>query len=75
MNPRHTRLLRFGKVRIDFGAPRHYPPVAQRDAVRTATDELMRELATQSGRCCVDRYAATFAPGDTVLTCDLQKGG
>ncbi|MGQ4616557.1 1-acyl-sn-glycerol-3-phosphate acyltransferase [Nocardia sp. R7R-8] len=60
VNPRGSRLLRFGKVRIAFGAPRRYPPAEQRHVVRAATDELMRELAARSGRCYVDRYAATF---------------
>ncbi|WP_040782635.1 lysophospholipid acyltransferase family protein [Nocardia pneumoniae] len=60
VNPRGSRLLRFGRVRIDFGTPRHYPPADQRHMVRAATDELMRELAARSGRRYVDRYAATF---------------
>ncbi|MGW4325522.1 lysophospholipid acyltransferase family protein [Nocardia sp. NPDC004573] len=62
VNPRGSRLLRFAKVRIEFAAPRRYPPAEQRQTVRAATDELMRELAARSGRCYVDRYAATF-PG------------
>ncbi|WP_330250346.1 hypothetical protein OG874_29420 [Nocardia sp. NBC_00565] len=63
VNPRGSRLLRFGKVRISFGAPRYYPqltPLLAANDVRTATDDLMRELAARSGRHYVDRYAATF---------------
>ncbi|MEU7763930.1 lysophospholipid acyltransferase family protein [Nocardia sp. NPDC049190] len=60
VNPRGSRLPRFSKVRVDFGAPRHYLPTAEHHTVRTATDELMLELAARSGRCYVDRYAATF---------------
>ncbi|WP_280466398.1 lysophospholipid acyltransferase family protein [Nocardia brasiliensis] len=60
VNPRGTRLPRFGKVRISFGAPRYYLPADQHRAARTATDELMREIAARSGRHYVDRYAATF---------------
>ncbi|MFG1791939.1 lysophospholipid acyltransferase family protein [Nocardia sp. NPDC049149] len=62
VNPRGKRLLRFGKVRISFGAPRYYLPVEAdpRVVARTATDELMRELATRTGRHYVDHYAATF---------------
>lgn len=63
VNPRGSRLLRFGKVRISFGAPRYYPqltPLPAANDVRTATDDLMRELAARSGRHYVDRYAATF---------------
>ncbi|WP_280455895.1 lysophospholipid acyltransferase family protein [Nocardia brasiliensis] len=60
VNPRGTRLPRFGKVRISFGAPRYYLPADQHRAARTATDELMREMAARSGRHYVDRYAATF---------------
>ena len=62
VNPRGSRLLRFGKVRITFGAPRRYPPAQQHHAVRTATDELMREMAARSGRHYVDHYAVTFTP-------------
>ncbi|WP_159843002.1 lysophospholipid acyltransferase family protein [Nocardia sp. CY41] len=61
VNPRGSRLLRFAEVRIEFAAPRRYPPAEQRQTVRAATDELMRELAARSGRCYVDRYAATFS--------------
>ncbi|GAA5089510.1 lysophospholipid acyltransferase family protein [Nocardia iowensis] len=65
VNPRGRRLPRFGKVRISFGAPRYYLPAEHhRDdhhvAARTATDELMREIAARSGRHYVDHYAATF---------------
>ncbi|WP_280430277.1 lysophospholipid acyltransferase family protein, partial [Nocardia brasiliensis] len=60
VNPRGARLPRFGKVRISFGAPRYYLPADQHRAARTATDELMREMAARSGRHYVDRYAATF---------------
>uniref|UniRef100_UPI002457C8D4 lysophospholipid acyltransferase family protein n=1 Tax=Nocardia abscessus TaxID=120957 RepID=UPI002457C8D4 len=60
VNPRGSRLPRFGKVRIEFGAPRRYPATEQRHLVRAATDELMREMAARSGRHYVDRYAATF---------------
>ncbi|MEV5834035.1 lysophospholipid acyltransferase family protein [Nocardia sp. NPDC052112] len=71
VNPRGRRLPRFGKVRISFGTPRRYPQLtpspmvgigteAPACHVRAATDELMRELATRSGRHYVDRYAATF---------------
>ncbi|MEU6564137.1 lysophospholipid acyltransferase family protein [Nocardia nova] len=59
VNRRDRRLLRFGKVRIVFGAPRRFEPV-DRAAVRAATDDLMVELATRSGRRYVDCYAATF---------------
>lgn len=48
---------------MSFGAPRYYPqltPLPAANQVRTATDELMRELAARSGRHYVDRYAATF---------------
>lgn len=60
VNPRGKRLPRFAKVRIGFGAPRYYLPADQQRAARTATDELMREIAARSGRYYVDRYAATF---------------
>ncbi|MGX1770753.1 lysophospholipid acyltransferase family protein [Nocardia brasiliensis] len=60
VNPRGARLPRFGKVRISFGAPRYYLPADQHRAARTATDELMREMAARSGRHYVDQYAATF---------------
>ncbi|MGY1867248.1 MULTISPECIES: lysophospholipid acyltransferase family protein [Nocardia] len=60
VNPRGSRLPRFGKVRIEFGAPRRYPATEQRHLVRAATDQLMREMAARSGRHYVDRYAATF---------------
>ncbi|MBF6448577.1 hypothetical protein IU429_12950 [Nocardia elegans] len=62
VNRRGRRLLRFGKVRILFGAPRTFPPV-DRAAVRTATDEPMVELAMRSGRRYVDCYAAHFRAG------------
>ncbi|WP_167477917.1 lysophospholipid acyltransferase family protein [Nocardia arthritidis] len=60
VNPRGRRTWRFAKVRIAFGAPRHYPRL-EPTAVRTATDDLMRELAARAGRPYVDEYAATFA--------------
>ncbi|MFI6040267.1 lysophospholipid acyltransferase family protein [Nocardia sp. NPDC051321] len=60
VNPRGTRLPRFGKVRISFGTPRYYLPAEQRHVARTNTDELMRELAARSGRHYVDQYATTF---------------
>ncbi|PPJ28788.1 1-acyl-sn-glycerol-3-phosphate acyltransferase [Nocardia nova] len=59
VNRRGRRLLRFGRVRIVFGAPRTFLPV-DRAAVRTATDGLMAELAMRSGRRYVDCYAAHF---------------
>ncbi len=59
VNPRGRRLLRFAKVRITFGRPRYFLP-ADHTAVRAATDELMVELASRSGRRYVDHYAATF---------------
>ncbi|MFI7003511.1 lysophospholipid acyltransferase family protein [Nocardia sp. NPDC050175] len=60
VNPRNSRLPRFGKVRISFGTPRYYLPAEQHHVARTATDELMRELAARSGRHYVDQYATTF---------------
>ncbi|MFE3543527.1 lysophospholipid acyltransferase family protein [Nocardia sp. NPDC059177] len=64
MNPRGRKLLRFTKVRISVRPPRHYPAAEHHAQVRVATDQLMREIAAQSGRPYVDRYAATFAVGD-----------
>ncbi|MFQ6392264.1 lysophospholipid acyltransferase family protein [Nocardia sp. KC 131] len=66
VNPRDGRFWRFGKVRIDVGAPRYYPSIVSHTDlpcahVRTATDVLMRELAARSGRHYVDSYAATFS--------------
>ncbi|CAM4254143.1 lysophospholipid acyltransferase family protein [Nocardia ninae] len=60
VNPRGSRLPRFGKVRISFGTPRYYLPAEQHHTARTATDELMRDLATRAGRHYVDQYATTF---------------
>lgn len=59
VNPRGSRMWRFAKVRITFGAPRQYPRLDHRE-VRAATDALMHELASRSGRPYVDEYAATF---------------
>ncbi|MEU4807967.1 lysophospholipid acyltransferase family protein [Nocardia fluminea] len=61
MNPRGRKLLRFTKVRITVHPARRYPTAVQHAQVRAATDLLMREIATLSGRPYVDRYAATFA--------------
>lgn len=60
VNPRGSRMWRFAKVRVHFGAPRYYPPAEARADARTETDALMRELARRSGRQYVDSYAATF---------------
>ncbi|MEV6277926.1 lysophospholipid acyltransferase family protein [Nocardia sp. NPDC051832] len=62
MNPRGSKILRPAKIRISIGAPRYYFAADQQTTPRTATDELMRELAARSGRPYVDRYAAHFAP-------------
>jgi 1-acyl-sn-glycerol-3-phosphate acyltransferase len=62
INPRDRRMLRPGRVRITFGHPRYFPPL-DRAGVRTATDQLMTDLAARSGRCYVDRYAATWPAG------------
>ncbi|WP_194815844.1 1-acyl-sn-glycerol-3-phosphate acyltransferase [Nocardia sp. XZ_19_385] len=62
MNPRGSKMLRPAKIRISIGAPRYYFAADQQTTPRTATDELMRELAARSGRPYVDRYAAHFAP-------------
>ncbi|MGV9680036.1 lysophospholipid acyltransferase family protein [Nocardia sp. NPDC003482] len=59
VNPRHRRLLRFARVRIEFAPPRHFLPTTP-EAVRTATDTLMRDLANRSGNHYVDQYATTF---------------
>ncbi|MFF0489959.1 lysophospholipid acyltransferase family protein [Nocardia sp. NPDC004068] len=59
VNPRNRRLLRFARVRIEFAPPRHFLPTTP-EAVRTATDTLMRDLATRSGNHYVDQYATTF---------------
>lgn len=61
MNPRGRKLLRFTKVRISVHPARRYPAAEHHAQVRVATDQLMREIATLSGRPYVDRYAATFA--------------
>lgn len=61
MNPHGRKLLRFTKVRISVQPARRYPAAEYRAQVRAATDQLMREIAEQSGRPYVDRYAATFA--------------
>ncbi|MFC9893678.1 lysophospholipid acyltransferase family protein [Nocardia sp. NPDC127579] len=61
MNPRGSRMLRPARIRIGIGAPRYYFDADQQTTARTATDQLMRELATRSGRPYVDQYAATFA--------------
>ncbi|MEV0059233.1 lysophospholipid acyltransferase family protein [Nocardia sp. NPDC050718] len=61
MNPRGRKLLRFTKVRISIQPARRYPAAVHRAQVRVATDQLMREIALQSGRPYVDRYAASFA--------------
>ncbi|MFI9508768.1 lysophospholipid acyltransferase family protein [Nocardia sp. NPDC052566] len=61
VNPRGSRMWRFAKVRITFGAPRQYPRLGEPTDARAATDALMREIATRSGRHYVDHYAATFA--------------
>ncbi|TQM30552.1 lysophospholipid acyltransferase family protein [Nocardia bhagyanarayanae] len=60
VNPRGSRMWRFAKVRVHFGAPRYYPPAETRADARCETDALMRELARRSGRQYVDSYAATF---------------
>ncbi|MGW5922602.1 lysophospholipid acyltransferase family protein [Nocardia fluminea] len=60
-NPHGRKLLRFTKVRITVHPARRYPTAVQHAQVRAATDLLMREIATLSGRPYVDRYAATFA--------------
>ncbi|MGW5436204.1 lysophospholipid acyltransferase family protein [Nocardia asteroides] len=61
MNPRGRKLLRFTKVRISIQPARRYPAAVHRAQVRVATDQLMQEIARQSGRPYVDRYAASFA--------------
>ncbi|MEU8896391.1 lysophospholipid acyltransferase family protein [Nocardia sp. NPDC048505] len=61
MNPRGSKLLRPARIRLSIGAPRYYFAADRNTTPRTATDELMRELAARSGRPYVDRYAATFA--------------
>ncbi|RJO74844.1 1-acyl-sn-glycerol-3-phosphate acyltransferase [Nocardia panacis] len=59
INPRGRRFWRPGRVHIVFGHARTFPPLDHTE-VRTATDTLMTDLATRSGRRYVDRYAAKF---------------
>lgn len=56
---RGQRFWRFGKVRVLFGQPRTFTP-ADHKGVRSATDELMKDLVVRSGRRYVNCYAATF---------------
>ncbi|MFI6868382.1 lysophospholipid acyltransferase family protein [Nocardia sp. NPDC050406] len=58
---RGRRCWRFGKVTVSFGRPRTFAP-ADRTGVRAATDALMNDLVTRSGRRYVNCYAATFKP-------------
>ncbi|MFD7841704.1 lysophospholipid acyltransferase family protein [Nocardia sp. NPDC059764] len=59
VNPREGRFLRPAKVSISFGHPRYFLP-ADQQAVRRATDELMADIVSRSGRPYVDCYATTF---------------
>ncbi|MGW2659403.1 lysophospholipid acyltransferase family protein [Nocardia tengchongensis] len=59
VNPRDGRFLRPAKVRISLGHPRYFLP-ADQQAVRRATDELMHDIVSRSGRPYVDCYATTF---------------
>ena len=62
VNPPGTRRWRFGRVRIRICPPldfsRYQDFTADRQVVRSATDELMLVLADNSGQEYVDRYAA-----------------
>lgn len=61
INPRGTRRLRFGRVRIEVGAPLDLARFVElRDdhrIVRSATDQLMTALHRTSGQEYVDEYA------------------